>query len=171
MPVLIGLDLSLTSTGVCALPLDWDCEPRRCRVATVPFKHTPRDDQMRAMRLASVAKQTLALARELAAGEGIACWGVESLPTHGAHAVAPLGELHGVIRFLLLEAGQRLITVPQSIARKLLMGTLPRKDAKEIVRQTVTNFDGCGSWKGDEVDAFVVANWLASECGRVALAA
>lgn len=126
---------------------------------------------MRAMRLASVAKQTLAVARELAAGDGIVAWGIESLPTHGAHAIAPLGELHGVVRFLLLEAGQRVVTVPQASARKLLLGKLPRSDIKETVRQVVTGFDGCAGWKSDEADAFVAANYLVGECGGVALAA
>ncbi len=107
----------------------------------------------------------------MTAGSVIEAWGIESLPTHQAHALVPLAELHGCVRFLLCEQGQRVITVPQASARKLLLGKLPRKDVKETVRQTVTSFMGCAGWGPDEVDAFVVANWLASEVGGVCLAA
>jgi hypothetical protein len=51
------------------------------------------------------------------------------------------------------------------------MGKLPRSDIKAMVAATVRSFPGCAGWGGDEVDAFVVANWLASELGGVALAA
>jgi Holliday junction resolvasome RuvABC endonuclease subunit len=169
--VLIGLDLSLTSSGVCCLPLDWDCTPSRCSVATVPYRQVPHDDTERAERLSTVAVRILATARELAAGRGIEAWAVESLPTHNAHALAQLAELHGVVRFLLHQQGARVITANQASARKLLMGKLPTKDIKAMVAATVRSFLGCASWKGDEVDAFVVANWLASELGGVALAA
>lgn len=168
---LIGLDLSLTSTGVCCLPMDWDCTPSRCRVETIKYSKVPHDDLARAERLSTMARRIIATAQELTAGGGIHCWGIESLPTHGAFAIACLAELHGCVRLLLHDRGQQVVTVPQASARKLLMGTVPRRDAKEIVRRTVVHFDGCGSWQGDQVDAFVVANWLASECGGVALAA
>lgn len=171
MTVIIGLDLSLTSTGICCLPLDWDCTPSRCRVETVPYKRTPHCDTERAARLATVARRIIAAAQELADGKGITAWGIESLPTHNAHAVVPLAELHGCVRLLLHDRGQQVVTVPQASARKLLLGTLPRKDVKEIVRRVVTHFDGCGAWGPDEVDAFVAVNWLVSEDGGVALAA
>lgn len=171
MMVIIGLDLSLTSAGVSCLPMDWDCEPSRCLVSTVEHNHVPQNDTERAERLASVARRVLGAARELASGRGIVAWGIESLPTHNAHATVPLAELHGVVRLLLCDEGQRVVTVPQSGARKLLMGKLPRSDVKAMVAATVRSFTGCAGWGGDEVDAFVVANWLVSEMGGVSLAA
>lgn len=171
MTVIVGLDLSLTSAGVAALPMNWDCDPSRVRVETVKHCHPEHaNDDDRGQRLATHARRVLAVARALAGQEPI-CWGIESLPTHNAHALVPLAELAGAVRMLLSDAGARVLTVPQASARKLLLGKLPRKDVKEIVRQTVVSFAGCGHWQPDEVDAFVVANWLASECGGVALAA
>jgi len=169
--VVIGLDLSLTSSGICCLPLDWDCTPSRCKVAAVPYKRTPHSDTERAERLATVVRRIIATAMELADGKGIHAWGIESLPTHNAHAVVPLAELHGCVRLLLHDRGQTVVTVPQASARKLLLGALPRKDVKEIVRRVVTHFEGCGAWGPDSVDAFVAANWLASESGATCLAA
>ncbi len=171
MTVVLGLDLSLASAGIACLPLDWDCALARVNVATIPHKHAPHNDTERAERLTTVARGVIARAQVLAAGRGIEAWGIESLPTHQAHALVPLAELHGTVRYLLHEQGQLVVTVPQASARKLLMGHLPRKDQKEIVRQTVTGLVGCAGWGPDEVDAFVVANWLASEQGAVCLAA
>jgi hypothetical protein len=96
---------------------------------------------------------------------------IESLPTHGAFALAPLGELHGVMRRRLRISGCNVQTAPLATARKLLMGKLPQKDQKTIVRSTVQSFDGCAHWTGDECDAFVVANWLLAELGAPFLSA
>jgi hypothetical protein len=168
---IIGLDLSLTSAGVACIPSTWDGRLERVAVATVPHRHAPHDDTERAERLATVARQCLSAARELAAGRGIACWGIESLPTHQAHALVPLAELAGVVRYLLHQDGARVLTVPQASARKLLLGKLPRRDVKEVVRQTVRSMAGAGCFGPDEVDGFVVVNWLAAELGWQCLCA
>lgn len=57
--VLIGLDLSLTSSGVCCLPLDWDCTPSRCSVATVPYSRVPNDDTERAEQVAALGPRPM----------------------------------------------------------------------------------------------------------------
>lgn len=166
----IGLDLSLTSSGVACIPLDWDGDMRRVSVGTVRHRHVPQDDTARAERISTVAQRCLCLGRELAAGHGIAMWGIESLPTARAYAQVPLGELHGVVRYLLHQGGAQVVTVPQASARKLLMGSLPRKDAKRIVNETVTSIDGAAAWGGDECDAFVAGQWVVSELGGYCLA-
>lgn len=99
-----------------------------------------------AERLPAVARRLIAGARELAAGRGIEAWGIDSRPSHGARAIGSLGELHGVVRLLLHDSGQRVVTVSQSATRKLLLGALPKSDAKTIVAATVPSFAGCAGW-------------------------
>lgn len=170
MDYVIGLDLSLTSPGVCRIPLDWGCDFRRCNVSQSAQKgKAPRDDMERAQRLdglCCIIEQEIALCPGRIRGVAI-----ESLPTHGAHNLVTLGELHGVVRCMLMRRRIWTRTAPQATARKLLLGALPRKDAKEVVRQTVRSFEGCASWGGDEVDAFVAANWLLAEMGEAFVSA
>lgn len=161
----VGLDLSLTSPGICTIPLDWDCDMRRVQVEHFEYSRTPKSDHERAMRLHSLRNWIVGRPTTGAA------FAIESLPTHGAFAIAPLAELHGVVRLGLYMKAAHVSTAPQATARKLFLGKLPRKDVKEIVRKTIQEIPGCGNWTGDECDAFVVANWLLGELGAPFMAA
>lgn len=164
-PYVVGLDLSLTCPGVCIIPTDWGHDLRRVQVhhATVPVEGG--NDACRANRLVWIESWLTQFIKE---GRMFA---IESLPSHGAFAIGPLGELHGVVRRRLFVNNCEVRTAPLATARKLLMGKLPQKDQKTIVRSTVQSFDGSAHWTGDECDAFVVANWLCAELGAPFLSA
>lgn len=162
MTTAIGLDLSLTSPGICIIPLDWDCDMRRVQVAHFKTPEPDGTDYGRALRLRQLSHW---IAKQLASIVGEIDCAIESLPTHNAFAIAPLAELHGVVRLHLLDELIETHIAPQSAARKLLLGALPKKDVKVIVAATVRSISGCASWTGDECDAFVVANWLLCELG------
>lgn len=161
----VGLDLSLTCPGVCIIPTDWDLSMSRVRVhhATVPVPGG--DDKCRANRLVWIEGWITTFIHDKYA------FAIESLPSHSAYAIGPLGELHGVIRRRLFVNNTETRTAPLSEARKLLMGKLPNRDQKKIVCTTVRSFDGAAHWTDDECDAFVAANWLCAELGTPFLAA
>src|SRR5512142_3006937 len=164
MDHVIGFDLSLTSPGVCRIPFNWGAAPEVCYVTHFDGPETPLDDMERARRLddlCSLLEQEVALCPGRIKGAVI-----EGLPTHQAHNIGPLAELHGVVRLMLLRRRIWTRTAPLASARKLLLGKLPQKDAKKIVEVTVPLFGGCGCWTSDEIDAFVVANWMMAELGE-----
>lgn len=77
-----------------------------------------------------------------------------------------LGVAHVLRHVLFRELGIAAEWAPQSSARKLLLGKLPSKGRKEIVRRVV---DSLHSFEdGDQADAFVAANWGLSELGQLA---
>lgn len=166
--VVVGLDLSLTRSGIAIIPSDWGGDTSRVIVTSIRSnKITEMTDLARAERLLWMATKV----RGSAFCESIKQWGnptvlgwfIESLPSHGAFGLVKLGELHGVMRTQLIS--QNLVTAPQSAGRRLLMGKLPKRDLKTMVSNTVRSFPGASGWNGDEVDAFVTANWGAAELG------
>src|SRR6185503_21191053 len=78
-----------------------------------------------------------------------------------AHTLAELG---GVLRLELMRAGVRIHTANMSAARKLLLGKLPREDAKGEVFKALHAM-GARFESMDESDAFVCLNWGMSELG------
>lgn len=164
MDYVFGFDLSLTSPGICRIPFNWGAAPDACYVTHFDGPRAPLDDIERARRLddlCALLEQELALCPGRITGVAI-----EGLPTHQAHAIAPLAELHGVVRVMLLRRHIWTRTAPLTSVRKLLLGKLPKKDQKKIVEATVRSFGGCGHWSSDEIDAFVVANWMMAELGE-----
>jgi Holliday junction resolvasome RuvABC endonuclease subunit len=164
--VVVGLDLSLTRTGIAIIPTDWGGDVRRVRVEAVESRAgPPANDAERALRLFQMSSDV----RSCLPQDGVLAVGIESLPTHAAFEIGKLGELHGCIRVQLM--GYTVLTGQQSTIRKLFMGKLPRKDVKAIVRRTVNSIPGAEEWGPDECDAFVVANWVLGELGEEVLAA
>ncbi len=155
----VGLDLSLTSPGFCAIPKGWGCDMGACVVMSRKFEGPRLLDCDRAKRLIDVAHTLFGWILALTGEREVA---IESLPTRSFSTI-DLAELHGVIRYQLYSGGWRTRTAPQSTARKLFLGKLPQKDRKIITCETVRSFDGCNKWNDDECDAFVVANWLCAE--------
>lgn len=139
-------------------------------VDAAEYKETPRDDTQRAERLATMAARIF-LGVERLARFPVAWWGINSLPTHGAFAISPQAELHGVIRVELHRRGYHLTTVPERAARALFLGKCPTKGISDLVCATVRQLDGCAGWRDDEIDAFIGANWLSCEIGHYAFAA
>jgi Holliday junction resolvasome RuvABC endonuclease subunit len=102
IPAVLGLDLSLTATGVC-LP---DGSTHTIKTNT---KHGDR-------RLLHIGQ---AIANALAPGADLAV--VEDLPTH-AHSAGITGMVHGVVRAALLEAGVPYVLVAPATLKKYATG-------------------------------------------------
>lgn len=171
----IGLDLSLRRTGWAIIPYGWGGDCSMVRVGAIECAPVEGD-----------SCDTAAISRILNGWtERVGIWssldrmgllsitkradhiGIESLPTHG-FSITRLARLHGALRYAL---NGPTWDVQQATARKLLLGSVPRKDLKRVVRETVNSFPGAESWGPDECDAFVVANWLCCELGWQFIAA
>lgn len=106
-------------------------------------------------RLITIRNAVLAFCRSVAADR------VAVLDyAYGAQGAHYAGELGGVIRVALAEAGLRLDVVNESSARTLL-GTHPRKSGIKIKDWAVMRLVDAGApsnWPIDCLDAFVAAN-------------
>ena len=158
-----GLDLSLTGAAACVIPSDWGQDFRA--VTTMRVGHgLARDasdaDQLgRLMRLRAEVVDFLTKQRATHVFVEQYAFGAKSR----AHA---LGELGGVVKVECLELGLPVRSVSPSEARKFLLGSLPKADQKVKTQLAVYAAGAPKSWSGDEVDAFVVANWGLSEIGE-----
>ncbi len=159
---LLGLDLSLRAAAAVAVPSDWDGDFRRVQSYIVgePLSKQATDAE-RAQRTDRISKRIVMFAKQhgaqLAMIEGYA-FGAKT----GREA---LGELGGVVKLALVNAGLEIRTVPVASARKLLLGTVPRSKPKDAVREALKAAGAPASWSADEMDAFTVANWGLSEVG------
>jgi Holliday junction resolvasome RuvABC endonuclease subunit len=101
-PLVIGLDLSLTATGIC-LPDG----------TTHTIKTSPKDGDRRLLQISH------AIANALAPGADLAV--VEDLPIH-AKSAGITGMVHGVARAALLEAGVPYALVSPATLKKFATG-------------------------------------------------
>lgn len=161
MRAILGVDLTWSGgLGLCLLPAAWDLEWRRVRVET----HAPSPGATPGLRLRQAAEAVIKLARE---ADLVA---IEKVPTRGAFNVTKLAAVEGAVRAELSRAlGVEAVEIPISSARKLLFGKGrgPKKAEyhAELVRMGAPAF-----WGPDEMDAFVIANYAASDGGACALA-
>ncbi len=157
--VLMGLDLSATAAAACSVPLDWDGQWRRVRTHVVGLP-LPRvaSDLDRAMRCETIARALVAFAHDCEVRE---CW-IESYAFSKRTNAHTLAEVGGVVRLELVRGGIALRTANMSTARKLLLGKVPRKEAKQACHRTLWTA-GSPPWTLDESDAFVAANLGLSE--------
>jgi Holliday junction resolvasome RuvABC endonuclease subunit len=173
-PCVLGIDASLTSTGLCAIPLDWDLDWQRLRCHTIPRSLTKTaSERERIERMQSIAVEVRCFAVQVHA---TAVW-IEDLPSGRAFNIPQLAELRGFIRAELARDLQLRLFVGranQSTIRKLLLGKLPPSDRKKAVATmldcmtaecVIQPFED-----GDQKDAFVVANWGLSELAAPCIA-
>lgn len=164
--VVLGLDLSLTSTGMVAVPAKWGQVWSRIAVATAGYGlRKDATDRERAERLDVIETEVLAFAAEQRATVAVIEAYAFTAQTSHAHS---LGELGGVVRLALMRAGLELVVISPASARKLL-GKQPRSQAKVWAAGKVFGAGAPKSWTLDQVDAFVVANAFLSENGGDAL--
>ena len=173
-PVVLGIDASLTSTGLCAIPLDWDMRWEKLRCCTIPTS-LPKSatDRARIERMQSIADRVRCFAVQVHA---TAVW-IEDLPSGRAFNIPQLAELRGFIRAELARDLQLRLFVEranQSTIRKLLLGKLPPSDRKAAVAAVLDCMTAECPIKpfanGDERDAFVVANYGLSELAAPCIA-
>lgn len=158
---ILGLDLSLASTGAVVIPCGWDGDWKKTHRATfgreLPARAT---DLAHIQRLEFVADQIV----EFAHANGCSYAAIESHPWGKSKCAHSLGALSGVARVALHRAGIEVAVVPISSARKLLLGALPRKSAKIAVHEHLTKL-GATMRTMDESDAFCAANYLSAQLG------
>jgi Holliday junction resolvasome RuvABC endonuclease subunit len=158
-----GLDLSLTSTGMVALPLRWGRD--WSRVAVERAGGSCRKDALESERITRIKSiRDAVVAFVFLHGVRVAVIEQYAFTSDHGHAHA-LGELGGAVKLALLEHHVELAVVSPATARKCF-GKQPRKDAKIWAHQRLYACGAPHSWTGDQLDAFVVANnWLAENEG------
>jgi len=159
--VVLGIDVSLVACGFVAVPLDWGGDWSRIRRRTYG-KSLPNgaSDRRRIERLENIAATAVDFARE----HGCAVAAIESFPYGKATAAHSLGEASGVIKLELSRAGLDVTVSPISTARKLLLGSVPRKAVKLAVRDRLVAL-GAPFSTLDECDAFGAANYCIKKLG------
>lgn len=171
MTCVMGLDLSLRASGVVIIPEGWiSCDWNAlasCVVGVDVERGKEATEADRISRLLFIADSIVEIARE----RGVTHVFVERYAFAKAWQSHQLGELGGVVKARLAE---RLGLYPQPVsvasARKLLMGTLPRKTkkVKDVIRDMLFQA-GVDFPTLDESDAFVVANYGLAETGGMAV--
>jgi len=158
----LGLDLSLTNSGMVAVPEFWCGDFSEVKVATAGAKlHKDATERARVARLQGIRAAVVHFAERTHATHAIIeQYAYTSMVSH-AHS---LGELGGVVRVALIEAGLEVEVVSPASARKLL-GKQPRKDAKIWAAQRLVAMGAPRAWPMDVLDAFTVGNWLLAEWG------
>lgn len=166
MTVLLGLDLSVTAAAAVAVPLNWAGDFRRVS-SIVVGERLRRDatDAERARRCETIATRIVGFARSAGATHAV----IEGYAFSRADAAHTLGELGGVVRLELVRAGLELRTANVGTARKLLLGKVPRSDAKVAVFAAL-RAAGATFQTPDEADAFAAVNLTLADLGGFAFA-
>lgn len=159
--MILGLDLSTRAAAAVAVPQDWDGRWSRVRSLVVgePLRRDATDPE-RARRCESIALPIVAFARTHVV---TSVW-IEGYAFSQATAAHTLAEVGGVVRLELVRAGFAIRTANMSTARKLLLGKVPRKGAKDAVVATL-RAAGATFETADEADAYCCANLGLYELG------
>jgi hypothetical protein len=161
----VGIDLSLTGLGLCAIPGEWNPA------------HPSEWARIRRVTLTTKAGGPL-VARADALAENVVEWLLwcgkgsgknlrvchEGYPVGGrVYNLDKLCELGGIVKRAIWDHPDldiEVTAVPQSTARKLICGKLPQRDRKAVTIKTLRAMAG-GALDGatdDECDAIVAAN-------------
>lgn len=166
MVTVLGLDLSLTSTGMVAVPVDWRQDWSRVAASVAGRRASnsdPEDKRIERLELIRNAVMTFA--------HGYGCTHVflEDYAYTAQHSRAhALGELGGAVKVALRHMGLELQVVSPASARTLL-GKQPKRDRKAWAQTQLFGAGAPRDWPGDVADAFIVANWGLSELGGAAV--
>ena len=168
--VAMGIDASLTGTGLVAVPADWGLDWSKVARAKlgleVPMKASEAD---RIRRLEYICKLTLEFAELHHATDVFLEQYAFSAKLSRAHAI---GELGGNLkRDIVIGLGLPLTVVSPASARALFgkfsavlkkgspKGTPKPAPVKDQVHAVLKRAGLPLNWDGDETDAWVVANW------------
>lgn len=167
----IGLDLSLTNTGMCHVPARWDGSMSELSIASFGAKKMQgvigkasesRDLIFRYLKIAKVVVDFIASKKSddgvpLVAIEGYAFSFARKGSGPGSSSVTKLAELGGVVKSqVLLSTKKAPVSFSSSEARKIVIGKMTKGNAKEQVRDTLFSF-GMRFVNDDEMDAFVIS--------------
>lgn len=166
-----GFDLSLTATGMIAVPERWhlaDGSPDWGKLVVGKAGRSCKKDAPeieRIERLILIEKAVVEFVDQL--GIETAVLEEYAFSARASHAHS-LGELGGTVKVALLRMGVKVVVVSPASARKLL-GKQPKSDRKVWAAGRVYGAGAPKSWTLDQVDAFVVANAYLSESGGDAI--
>lgn len=156
----VGLDLSLTSTGMVAIPLDWDHDMRKVVTGTTgyPLK-------------AGTIEQQLKRALQIAHDVSVFCVNAKASAVFiedysfgaGGSMLYERVEMIGRVKTELFdEHSLTYQVVAAARARKILLQHVPRVKGKGMLKKwvvaNVKRLSETTSWNEDVCDAFVVAN-------------
>jgi Holliday junction resolvasome RuvABC endonuclease subunit len=132
---ILGLDLSLTATGVA------DPEGR-----TFTIKTKTKDGDARLIHIADTIETLI----EEYPGQVVAV--IEDLPTHGAYSVKPLGMVHGVVRATLIRRGVPYALMQPPVLKGFATGkgnatkTLMAESALARAGRAFADDNQCDAW-------------------------
>lgn len=171
---ILGFDLSLRAPAAVALPSDWKPGDWKAVRTWLLKPKQPKQDDVRGQfeRYNAIAEwATKIVGMCVVRGVKPKCY-VEAYGFSKNNAQA--SKIMGSGEIVKLEIFRRwdIIVVPvaSNTARKLFLGTVPKKDPKIVVQDVL--FNKCKApkgWDENQADAYVVANWGLSEAGGKAL--
>lgn len=164
--IVLGIDLSLTGLGLCAVPTDWDLRWERVVCTSLGIN----------LEKGASAQDLVRRRRMLA--EDVARWASRRNATHAWVEMYPMGgrvfnldklaELGGVVKDRLADIGLYVDPVAETTARKLLLGEAP-PGRKQMVFSLLQQMGGRFE-DTDQADAFTIANYGLSELGAPCIA-
>ena len=165
----IGLDLSLTAPAACRIPVGWeigDWSALEVAAWQPPAPAGPDDLDGLYRRLSWITSAV----SEFCARRTRPVVAIESYAFAArSSSVTKLAELGGCVRVILWQSGIVARPITASSARKLLLGKLPRKGAKDAAQLALWGAGCPKSWSGDVLDALTIANLQLSDLGAPAL--
>jgi Holliday junction resolvasome RuvABC endonuclease subunit len=161
-----GFDLSLRASAAVVLPPDWspgDWSTVRSMICGRALtKGATEHDRIERVRF--IAEELIAFVVKAGASDVF----IEAYSYSKGNQAHQLGELGGVVRLELRRAGLNVHVVPLASARRLLLGKVPRSDAKVAVFSAL-RAAGWNVGSTDEADALCVASFGLTELGRPGL--
>jgi hypothetical protein len=159
-----GLDPSLVAMAATTAPLDW--AGQWSLIERGSWGYSLKRDASERERIVRCERVARAAVDFLVAHQVEVAY-LESYGYSQPNYAHSLGELGGILRLFMLEAGIDIRIANMSSARKLLLGYVPRsgKDAKEAVWEALQAAGGQCFDRLDETDAFCVLNWGMKDLG------
>ncbi len=170
MLVTVGLDLSLSGLGACAIPETWD--PSRAedwrRIARTSFQSKPGAPMP--ARMGALAQLVVGWLVELGARRMTLKICHEGYPLGGKtpFAIDKLIELGGVVKHVIFRELQvELWSAPEMTARKLVCGKLPQRERKAAAIAAIRGLalGQLDDARADECDAVIAANLYRKHLG------
>lgn len=168
----VGIDHSLTATGVVAVPASWECDFRRVMRVTLETRPTLPIP----VRRAAIAADIVAFVRTAVAHYRVPLSSVRVAIEGGIAMRGKLSSIRSQERLaaiiedrLFADLRLELEIAPQSSARRLFLGPeLAGKSGSGATVQALLDrvIPDHATWFEAELDAFLVANFLLAESGE-----
>lgn len=167
----IGLDLSLTSVGMVAIPIGWNQDMSKVAVATCGYKLTNEATlSNQYLRYLQIAYDVLDFCVNHRARH---IWIEDHAYTAPGAQSARTKEMTGCVKTKLFEEhGLVAQTIQAAAARNVLLGRIPKQGkgkTKIYVLRNVRRLPWTTYWNDDQCDAFTVANYGIMKAGGMAM--